>query len=40
MKTISDEDMVRMAKVGAMALDDERKGIKSPKGKYQYYSIY
>jgi hypothetical protein len=39
MKTLDKVGIERMAKVGAMALDDEKKGVKFPKGKYQYYAI-
>ena len=37
--TLNEDDMKKMAFVGAMALKDEIQGIKVPKGKYQYYSI-
>lgn len=35
---LSPEMKDRLAKVGKMALDDEKKGVKPPKGKYQYYA--
>lgn len=37
MKRLTPDQMVRAARVGVMALKDERDGVKSPKGKYQYY---
>ena len=39
METLNEDDLLRMAVVGKMAINDERIGIKPPKGKYQYYSI-
>lgn len=38
-ETLSEDEMKQMALVGVMALKDEMKGVKPPKGKYQYYSI-
>ena len=37
--TLSEEDKLTMEKVGKMALEDEKKGITPPKGKYQYYAV-
>lgn len=37
LETQTDEQNEKAARVGAMAILDEMKGIKPPKGKYQYY---
>lgn len=36
-ETLADDQKLRFARVGKMALDGEKRGIKPPKKKYQYY---
>lgn len=36
-KILSENQLLRAANVGIMALKDEKKGIKPAKGKYQYF---
>lgn len=36
-KTLSPSQQIKFARIGKMALEDEARGIKPPKNKYQYY---
>ncbi len=38
-KKLSKDDILRMAKVGRIVIDDERKGVTPPPMKYQFYSM-
>jgi len=35
--TLDKDTLLRASRIGKMAIEDEIKGIKPPKGKYQYY---
>lgn len=39
LKMLPLDEVIKMAKVGTMALEDEIQGEIPPKGKYQYYSL-